>query len=324
MRLSTSADLDWLDFSGQLIEGLSRPAKSIPSRFFYDARGSRLFEEITRQPEYYQTNAEIGILEQHRRDLATLVEGRALVEFGSGSSRKTELLLNAGGPAAAYVAVDVSETALEGALRRIKVQHPALPLVPIVGDFTAALDLPAVIRSLPKLGFFPGSTIGNFSPRGAVALLGQLKAALKGGQLLIGVDLPNSREVTVAAYNDPAGVTARFNLNLLVRANRELKTDFKLENWEHEATFDQDRHRVDMWLVSRCAQTVTLLGRKYRFEDGERIHTEISQKYPVPAFERLAIEAGYMPRQVWVGDAPAGAGARGSFSVHVLEVPPNA
>lgn len=290
------------DFEHALLEGLARSQKAIPSRFFYDATGSRLFEEITRQPEYYQTRAEIALLGAHQHELRSLLRNRVLIELGSGSSRKTELLLEASQPAA-YVAIDVSASALQEAMARLAARWPTLPLLPVVADFTAPLCLPQTTAHLPRLGFFPGSTIGNLTTDEASALLGKLKQTLAGGQLLLGADWPNAPHVMRAAYDDGAGVTARFNLNLLVRANRELGADFNLAHWAHEATWDGEAEKIDMWLVSRRAQRVEISRRTFSFSAGERIHTELSQKYRQETLARVAKRAGLSMQQAWVSNS---------------------
>ena len=205
------------EFAASVIEGLSKPRKSLPCRFFYDARGSELFEEITRLPEYYPTRTEIAILDAHAAEIASRVDdGAVLVEFGSGSSRKTEILLSCLPRLRAYVPIDVSESALEEAKRRLIKRFPALAVRPIAGDFSRLLALPPDLAKARKLGFFPGSTIGNFSPFAARTLLGAMRRLLApDGWLIVGVDLKKDARKLVRAYNDAAGVTAAFNLNLL-------------------------------------------------------------------------------------------------------------
>lgn len=299
------------DFGAAVIAGLRQAQKCIPSRFFYDARGSTLFEEITHQPEYYQTRTELQLLLQHRDEIAPLLGGRALIEPGSGSSRKTEVLIEAGAPAA-YIAVDVSRSALDEAMGRLEQRWPLLATAAIVADFRASWRMPASLAELPRFGFFPGSTIGNLTRTAAVELLSTFRRVLSGGHLLIGVDMPNEPDIMHAAYNDSEGVTARFNLNLLARANRELGADFDVGAWQHEATYDVRQQRIDMWLVSRQPQSVHLLGHTFRFAAGERIHTELSQKYAPDEFASLAAKGGFRSEQRWLSASPR------RFSLHLL------
>ena len=302
-------------FAQATLAGLAEAQKTLPCRFFYDARGSQLFEQITAVPEYYPTRTEAAILEQCAGDVAAETpRGAVLVEFGSGSSRKTEILLTALDALRAYVPIDVSASALEEAKERLSRRFPSLAVHGIVGDFRADLVLPDDLSGRPRLGFFPGSTIGNFVPEEAVALLQAMAVSLgRGGRLIIGVDLRKDPERLVPAYNDAAGVTAAFNLNLLVRANRELGADFDLQGFRHTAVFNAAKSRVEMHLVSTGNQTVSLLGRRFSFRPGESIHTENSHKYSIADFADLARRAGWTPRRVWTDDLDL-------FSVHELVV----
>ena len=288
-------------FADAAILGLSQPQKTLPCEYFYDERGSVLFEQITTLPEYYPTRTEIGILQGCVREIvAGTPNGSVLIEFGSGSSRKTEILLAALDKLAAYVPVDVSSSALEDAQRRLAERFPSLRVHPIVGDFRDALKLPDDIAERPRLGFFPGSTIGNFQPEAAVDLLARMAEILgPRGRLIIGADLRKESAILVPAYDDAAGVTAAFNKNLLVRANRELGADFDLDSFAHEAVFNNAKSRVEMHLVSRRAQAVTLLGRRFMFRPGETIHTENSHKYSPADFDALAERAGWRPSRTW-------------------------
>lgn len=301
------------EFTSAVIDGLSKPKKSLPCRFFYDARGSELFEEITRLPEYYPTRTEAQILATHAAEMVeSIPSDGVLVEFGSGSSRKTELLLERLAPGVAYVPIDVSASALDDAQRRLAERFPDLDVRPIVGDFSSPIALPADLARRPKTGFFPGSTIGNLAPPDAARLLGVFKSALSpGGRLIIGVDLKKDARKLVLAYNDAAGVTADFNLNLLARINREIEPTFDLAAFRHEAIYDPREGRIEMHLVSRCAQEVSLCGRRFKFRAGESIHTENSYKYSVEQFEELARSAGWHSLRVWC-DPEA------QFSVHGL------
>jgi dimethylhistidine N-methyltransferase len=301
------------EFAASVIEGLSQPRKTLPCRFFYDPRGSELFEEITRLPEYYPTRTEIAILDAHAAEIASRVEdGAVLVEFGSGSSRKTEILLGCLPNLRAYVPIDVSESALADAKRRLINRFPALTVRPIAGDFSKPLALPPDLAKVRKLGFFPGSTIGNFSPVAAGNLLGAMRRLLApDGQLIVGVDLKKDARQLICAYNDAAGVTAAFNLNLLERINRELEGSFDLDGFRHEAIYDPREGRVEMHLVSLRDQAVRVRGLWFRFSAGETIHTENSYKYSLPQFQELAISAGWLPGRVWTDQ-------ENLFSVHVL------
>lgn len=301
------------DFATALIEGLAARNKSIPCRFFYDAEGSRLFECITQLPEYYPTRTETGILREHAPDLAELApSGAVLIEFGSGSSIKTEILLDAMPHLHAYVPIDISHSALDDAHQRIAGRFPALRVLPVVGDFSRHLALPPDIAARPRIGFFPGSTIGNLTEQEAVALLASMRDILgSDGTLVIGADLRKDVRRLIAAYDDAQGVTAAFNLNLLHRANRELGADFDVDAFEHLATYDVRHGRIDMHLVSRVAQVVTLFGRRFRFTAGERIHTEHSHKYDIEGFRGLVQRAGWQPQACWTD-------AEHLFSVHVL------
>ena len=301
------------EFAAAVIEGLSHAQKSLPCRYFYDARGSELFEEITDLDEYSPTRTELAILREHAGELARRVApGGVLVEFGSGSSRKTEILLDAMPDLAAYVAIDVSESALEGARERLAACYPNLRVITRVGDFRMPLDLPTELADAPRLGFFPGSTIGNLVREEAVGLMRDMASTLGAqARLVIGVDLRKDVARLLAAYDDAKGVTAAFNLNLLTRINRELGADFDLSGFAHEAHFDPDESRIEMRLVSLWPQQVRILGRSFRFAPQERIHTENSHKYTVEDFLALARRAGWSPVALWRDPAHL-------FSVHEL------
>lgn len=296
--MTHTSDLD--DFSRAVIEGLGRPDKSLPCRYFYDAEGSALFEAITDLPEYYPTRTETAVLAEHAREMAANTpKGAVLVEFGSGSSRKTEILLAAMRDLAAYVPIDVSGDALAEAKERLRTRFPKLRVIPVTGDFGAPLRLPSDLEHAPRVGFFPGSTIGNFTPEEACDLLALMRLQLAGGSLIIGFDLRKDLSVLLPAYNDAAGVTAAFNLNLLARINRELGGDFDMRAFRHEAVWNQAASRIEMHLVSRKAQEVCAAGRRFHFAEGERIHTESSHKYEAQAFARLAEKAGWRVAREW-------------------------
>jgi dimethylhistidine N-methyltransferase len=298
-----------------IIAGLSQPRKVLPCSFFYDALGSALFEKITAQPEYYPARVETAILAAHVQEIAAHTPpGSVLVEFGSGSSRKTELLLEALPNLSAYAPIDVSESALEEACTRLALRFPALRLLPTLGDFTDAPALPASLLKRPRLGFFPGSTIGNFAPAEACDLLRAMARTLAAGaRLVVGVDLVKDKDRLVAAYNDAAGITAAFNLNLLVRLNREMGATFDLRNFAHEAIYNDAEQRIEMYLVSLDEHTVAITDHHIRFAKGERIHTENSYKYNVAQFRALAARAGWQGQQVWTD-------AENLFSLHELRL----
>ncbi len=298
-------------FETDILAGLGQPQKSIPCQYFYDEAGSLLFEQITELPEYYPTRAELSILKSCASVIAEKTEpGTALVEFGSGSSIKTDILLAACPAIEHYVPIDVSQTSLELAKERLALAFPTLRVDPVLGDFSGLVTLPVDLKDVPKLGFFPGSTIGNFGHEAAVCLLAGFRDVLGGrSRLIVGADLRKSPLILIPAYNDAAGVTAAFNLNLLVRINRELGGSFQLENFKHLATYDDVAGRINMWLVSTARQTVSVRGHVFQFEAGERIHTEISQKYGVAELQGLAAQAGWTATAVWTG-------TEGLFSVH--------
>jgi L-histidine N-alpha-methyltransferase len=307
-------------FRDAVLAGLSRPRKSIPCKFFYDERGSALFEEICRLPEYYPTRTETAILEQNAAAIAARMGPHcAIVEFGSGASRKARLLLDALDRPAAYVAVDISREHLREATASLAEDFPALPVVAVCADYTHPFRLPPLPEGAEKrVGFFPGSTIGNFQPEEAEAFLVNCRRLLApggdrpGGDMIIGVDLKKDPDVLDAAYNDRAGVTAAFNLNLLERINRELGADLDIDRFEHFAFYSAAKGRVEIYIRSLVDQEVRIAGTRFRFDEGELIHTEYSCKYSVGEFRQLARRAGFRPADTWVD--------RGElFSVHYFE-----
>ena len=287
-------------FRRDIIEGLSREPKATPPIWFYDQRGSELFEAITDLPEYYPTRTETALLERHGPDFAAAIgPGRAVVEFGAGSSRKTPHLLRAIDPAA-YVPVDISGDFLHASSAQLASAFPGLPVLPLVGDFNADLALPTAIDGLPRLGFFPGSTIGNMEPDAAVDLLRAMRRLLgKGAMLLIGMDRIKDPGRLVAAYDDAAGVTAAFNLNLIRRINRELDGDLPLDAFVHRAVWNDDKARIEMHLEAVRPLHFHVAGQCFRMTEGETIHTESSHKYG-PRDERLLLRAGdWEPVREW-------------------------
>lgn len=312
-RLDEAAAAERQAFETEVLAGLSADRKMLPCRFFYDARGSELFEKITGLPEYYPMRAETAILRAHAPEIGAAVpDGVLLVEFGSGSSTKTEILLGALNEPAAYVPIDVSESALTAAAVRLSRRFPRLRTVPVIGDFGGPVALPGAFDGAPRLGFFPGSTIGNFTPDRAASLLRHLGGILgTGSRLIVGADLRKDVRRLLDAYDDPAGVTAAFNLNLLARINRELGGDFDTGAFAHEAAYDTEKGRIEMRLVSRKRQWVRVGRHRFLFQEGERIHTENSYKYTVDGFRELARQAGWEPAAAW-SDPEA------LFSVHDL------
>ena len=292
-------------FQTDVLAGLSATPKRLPPKYFYDGAGSQLFERITELPEYYPTRCELRILRDHARDIAKLIPaGAALVEFGSGSSRKARILLRAAPVLAAYVPVDICGEMVEQEAAELRPDFPGLKVLPVCADITHPFALPAEAKAAPvRIGFFPGSTIGNFEPHEAAAFLrnaGRILGA--GAMLIIGADLIKPVEVLNAAYNDAAGVTAKFNLNLLKRINRELGGDFKLDTFEHHAFYNRERHRIEMHLASLKRQKVKVAGETVDFRAGETIHTENSYKYSVASLGALARGAGWLPAGVWTDE----------------------
>lgn len=300
-------------FAVDVLAGLRRARKTLPCRYFYDARGSELFERITELAEYYPTGAETALLLAHASEIAKLAgPGRCLVEFGSGSSRKTDILLRTLPDLAAYIPLDISETALAGAVSRLAAEFPELPVWPVHGDFHATMTLPGPLAGVRKLGFFPGSTIGNFTSLEAVAFLRRARVLLGAdAAFLVGADLQKDRAMLLRAYDDSAGVTAAFNLNLLARINRELGANFDLGTFAHVAHYDEEDSRIEMHLRSLRPQKVTVAGESFGFAEGETILTEHSHKYTVQGFQAMADVAGWRPVKVWTGPEKL-------FSVHYL------
>lgn len=300
-------------FAREAIADLSQQPKKLSPKYFYDAAGSELFEAITRLPEYYPTRTELSILRERGGEIAGIIpEHAALVEFGAGATTKVRLLLNQC-KFAAYMPVDISGEFLAAQASGLKRDFPGLGIYPVAADFTAPFDLPNAVAAMPKVGFFPGSTIGNFEPHEAQAFLTSARTILgRGAQMIVGADLEKDERVLFDAYNDAAGVTARFNLNVLVRINRELGGNFDLSAFSHRAIYNRERHRIEMHLFSKKNQTVRLLGTSFSFRTGESIHTENSYKYSIDRFTALAQGAGWRVRESWTDAAKM-------FSVHALE-----
>lgn len=313
LRADLQCDPEVADFAADVISGLTASPKRLSPKYFYDSRGSELFERITEQPEYYPTRCELEILRNHAADIAALVpEGAALIEFGSGSSMKTRLVLDAARQLAAYVPVEISGDFLQEQAEVLRAEYPRLSILPVAADFTAPFSLPAELQAMPRVGFFPGSTIGNFDPHDAAAFLRHAGRILGAGAvLIIGVDLVKDPVVMQRAYNDEKGVTAAFNRNVLGRINRELGGDFDVDGFEHHAFFNRERSRIEMHLASRSGQHATVCGEQVDFRAGETIHTESSYKYSIESFGALARGAAWTPVSVWTDE-------NRYFSVHAL------
>jgi L-histidine Nalpha-methyltransferase len=303
-------------FRDAVLKGLSPACKAIPCKFFYDARGSALFEEICRLPEYYPTRTEIAILEENADEIAAQMGAYSrIVEFGSGASQKARILLQALDRPAAYVPVDISREHLREAAASLAEDFPDLPVIAVCADYTGPFALPSLPGPVGKrVGFFPGSTIGNFKPDAAARFLANCAHILgPGGEMLIGVDLKKDVRILEAAYNDRAGVTAAFNLNLLERLNRELDGALDLDLFEHFAFYNEGEGRVEIYIRSLADQQATIAGRRFSFAAGELIHTEYSYKYAVGEFRELAASAGFRPVDTWTDPAEL-------FSVHYFRL----
>ena len=290
------------EFESDVLAGLSATPKRLAAKYFYDGVGSQLFERITEVPEYYPTRTEMKILRDNAADIAKLIPpGAALVEFGAGSSKKARIVLRAAPALAAYVPVDICGEMVEQEAAELRPDFPRLKVLPVVADICFPFELPAEAKTAPaRVGFFPGSTIGNFEPHEAAGFLRNAAQILgPGSTIIIGADLIKPVDVLNAAYNDKAGVTARFNLNLLTRINRELHGTFKLDSFEHHAFYNRERNRIEMHLASLKRQKVKVAGEYFDFRAGETIHTENSYKYSVESLGALARGVGWMPAGVW-------------------------
>jgi dimethylhistidine N-methyltransferase len=304
------------DFHTDMLAALAAPVRSMSPKYFYDAQGSALFDAICELPEYYPTRTELAILRRHAPDIAVLCGPRAeVVEFGAGSLTKVRLLLQALARPSRFVPIDISGEHLHAAAERLRAEQPGLDVAPLVADYTAPLQLPPKAAGAGRrIGFFPGSTIGNFDPEQALDFLRMAASLLRGGALVLGADLIKEPALLHAAYSDAQGVTAAFNLNLLARANRELGTDFDLDGFAHSAFYNSPRQRIEMHLVARRRQVVRLGSRAFTFEEGETLHTENSYKFSVDGMRALAERAGFTPGPVWTDPERL-------FSVHWLQAP---
>jgi dimethylhistidine N-methyltransferase len=299
-------------FAQDVIAGLSQQPKKLSPKYFYDEAGSKLFEQITLLPEYYPTRTELRILRERGAEIAQAIPANAaLVEFGAGATTKVRLLLKKRA-FKAYVPVDISGDFLNGQASALREDFPDLAVYPVTADFTKPFELPPEVADMPKVGFFPGSTIGNFDPHDACAFLRSARSILGGGAtLIVGVDLEKDERVLHDAYNDAAGVTGQFNLNVLARINRELGGNLDLDGFKHRAIYNRQCHRIEMHLISRKPQTVRVLDHTATFRTGETIHTESSYKYSIERFTALACDSGWTPRASWTDPD-------GMFSVHAL------
>ena len=309
-------DLQTEAFRRDVLAGLAAPVPAVPARWLYDRRGSELFDAITRLPSYYPTRVETALLHKIMPEVAARIRGgAAVVEFGAGSATKTPILLEAIAPAA-YVPVDISGEYLEQSAAELQQSFPRLDVIPVVADFARPFGLPAGIEQLPRLGFFPGSTIGNFVPQSATDLLRQFRDLLGvGAQLLIGMDRVKPVERLIAAYDDPEGVTAEFNFNLLERINRELDGNIALDAFRHEARWNDMLSRIEMHLVATRDVEFMVSGERFRFREGSSIHTENSHKYGLRGGRMLLLAGGWTPVVEWTDDA-------GDFALVLAEAQP--
>ena len=304
------------DFAADVCRGLSQPRKRLPAKYFYDRYGSELFEQICELPEYYLTRAELATTRHYAADMAAHLGPRcALIEYGSGSSLKTDALLDQLVEPAAYIPIDISRAALLEAAERVAAKYRAIDVLPVCADYTRRFTLPTLAGGCRrKVVYFPGSTIGNFHPRQAVRFLSRVRKLIgRCGGLLIGVDLVKEPQLLHAAYNDAAGTTAAFNVNVLARINRELGGNFRLHRFAHYAFYNPRAGRIEMHLVSLCDQVAHAAGELFHFREGESIFTEGSYKYTLDGFENLAAEAGLSVERIWLD-------AERLFSVQYLEV----
>ncbi len=299
------------DFADAVVRGLSQPRKVIPARYLYDRQGSELFEAITTLPEYYPTRTETALLDAHAHEIGRIAgTGKVVVEFGSGSSRKTPVFVEAV-RAATYVPIDISADFLHDAAAGLVRLLPGLDILPVAADFTKPIALPRAARGRPMIGFFPGSTIGNLTHAAAVDLLRAFRITLgEGPWLAIGIDLRKNPRLIEAAYDDSAGVTAAFNLNLLARINRELGGNIPLDAFEHRALWNDDLGRIEMHLAATRDVRFHAAGETFGLREGETIHTENSHKYTIEEARLLARAAGWRPVRYWTD-------ARGLFSLHL-------
>ena len=313
-RVERWVDQGGKDYLGEALAGLLAERKRLPAKLLYDEMGSRLFQHITELREYYPTRTEIELLRRMGPVLGELLPpGLAVVEYGAGSERKAEILLGSLRSPRAYIGIDIAAGVLEASIVRLKLRFPSLIIQAMVADFVNPTGLPSQIRDLARLGFFPGSTIGNMDPSEATAFLGRTRRLLgTTSWFLVGVDLRKDPAILVPAYDDGEGITAAFNRNMLVRLNREGDANFDPEAFTHVALWNDVESRIEMHLVSRRPQIVSFLGHQIRFLAGESIHTENSYKHTVDGFRALAKAGGWEPRELWTDPDDL-------FSVHLLQ-----
>ncbi len=296
-----ASDLHPSEFLLDLKQGLARPRKGISPKYFYDAPGSALFDRICALPEYYPTRTELSILQKHACEIALHFGPQAeILEFGAGSMQKVRVLLDAMDRPARYIPIDISGEHMQEAALKMAISYPHLQVEPLVADYTQDMVLPP---DMPpdgrRVGFFPGSTLGNFEPLDALRFMRMCAKTLQGGALILGADLVKAPDLLHAAYNDSQGVTAAFNRNVLARANRELDADFHLNQFAHSAFYNAPLQRIEMHLMSTCQQVVHIGGTPFAFAQGETLHTENSYKFTIDGLHQLAQRAGFTPRQVW-------------------------
>lgn len=312
--IRTVSEID--NFNMAMITALRDRPRSISPKYFYDDIGSALFDRICDLPEYYPTRSEMDIFIRKGREIAEIIGDQVeLVEFGAGSMKKVRHLLSALDSPARYLPVDISGSHLNAACAALQEEFPSLEIVPVVADYTQPLRVPHLQKPGDKrIGLFSGSTIGNFTPVEAASFMRMAAELLRGGALLLAVDLIKSPAILHSAYNDSEGVTAMFNLNVLARANREMGANFNLENFEHYAFYNVPQSRVEMHLISRCHQQIHIRGERFDFAEGESLHTENSHKFTMQSVRQLARAAGFRPGPVWTD-------RYGFFSLHWLRAP---
>ncbi len=299
------------DFLAEVVEGLSQSPKAISPKFLYDKRGAELFDDICQLEEYYLTRTEMQILQTHAQEIAGLMGDSVLMEFGSGSSQKIRILLDADPEIKTYVGLDISKQHLRESCESLAQLYPDLEVMAVCADFTSPITLPGSLQDRPKVGFFPGSSIGNVPPEEALQMLSHFAQLLgAGGNLIIGVDLKKDAAVLEPAYQDSQGVSAAFALNLLTRINRELGADFKPDQFDYQASYNP-LGRIEMVLVSQQPQTIHVQNQQFGFAQGETLRTEFSYKYTVTEFQELAAAAGFYPKTLWMDP-------KGWFSIHYL------
>ncbi|NND96123.1 MAG: L-histidine N(alpha)-methyltransferase [Pirellulaceae bacterium] len=304
ISVSQTSDIHTSDFLMDVIKGMSSVPRSLAAKYFYDETGSKLFDQICELPEYYPTRTESQIMARYATSMADCIGPNCrLIEYGSGSSIKTRILLDHLVDPAVYVPVDISDEHLRATAENLSPEYPLLPIAPVSADFTAPFDLPRAGVGVDRTCiYFPGSTIGNFSPRDAQRLLAGMPSCGRADGLLIGFDLQKDVAVLEAAYNDQRGVTAAFNKNLLARINRELYADFDLSRFHHLAFYNSNQSRIEMHLRSRCAQEVHIAGQSFQLQRAETIRTEYSHKYTIEGFSAMAARAGWASRRTWTDE----------------------